>query len=262
MIWLLALMGLAAAGSMVMASGDDSEDDEPTEAMQPEDGVQRTDLSDIDPNLQGALIQGTDGNDLMAGGAGTDLMFGNDGNDLIGGGAGNDLLIDDEGSDSLMGDSGDDLLFGAGLLDVDAMQGMFDNPPVTITAIANTVAGSFDDGLADSDDDPDTLSGGDGDDTIFGGNGDMMIGGTGADLFVGGEYVQPDAPVTIADFVAGEDVLVYATEDGSAGDLSITFEGADGAEDAIVRDGGRHVMTVRGVGNGFTLDDITALNQL
>lgn len=139
---------------------------------------------------------------------------------------------------------------------------MFDQPPVTVSQIANTIAGSFDGGLSDNDPAADTLSGADGDDTIFGGNGDLMIGGAGADLFVGGEYVQPGAPVTLDEFEPGEDVLVYGTAEGTSGDLSITYEGADGAEYAIVRDGDRHVVTVRGVGTGFTLDDITALDQL
>lgn len=262
MVWLLAVMGLAMAGGLSLDS--DSDDDSDTSNDSADDGsdVQRTDLSDIDLSLTGELILGTDGDDRMNGGGGPDLMFGNEGSDLMSGGDDADMLIDDEGSDTLMGDGGDDLLLGVGLLDVDDLQGMFDNPPVTINQLANTIAGSFHTGLTDNDDDTDTLSGGAGDDTLFGGNNDLLIGGAGSDLFVGGEYVRDDAPVIISDYNAAEDVLVYGTEDGEAGNLTLTYEGAPGQEDAIVRDNDRHVMTVRGVGLGFTVDNIYAINQI
>ncbi|MBY6159540.1 hypothetical protein KUV73_01600 [Mameliella alba] len=261
MFWLLALMGMAAAGTMVM-TGKDSDDDDRPEPTQLDEDVERIDLSDIDPNLTGELISGSDGDDVMFGGGGTDLMFGNQGNDQLIGGSGNDILVDDEGSDTLTGDGGDDLLFGAGLLDVDGLQGMFDNPPVTVSGLASAIGGSFDGTMTDTDDDPDTLDGGDGDDTIFGGSGDLMIGGAGSDLFIGGEYVEPGAPVTVLDFNPGEDILVYATETGEAGDLSISYAGEPGEEDAIISDGNQHVMTVRGVGTLFTLDDVMTLNQI
>jgi VCBS repeat-containing protein len=95
---------------------------------------------------------GGNGNDVLTGGNGTDLIWGQKGNDSVGGGEGTDLLCGGAGNDLLSGGGGNDSLDGA--------------------------AGN------------DALSGGSGDDRLSGGAGnDVLTGGSGADRFSGGPGV-------------------------------------------------------------------------
>jgi Ca2+-binding RTX toxin-like protein len=59
-----------------------------------------------------AELRGGDGNDVLVGGAGADLLFGGDGNDLLRGGGGRDLLAGGRGTDQLLGEGGSDVLIG------------------------------------------------------------------------------------------------------------------------------------------------------
>lgn len=101
------------------------------------------------------IIQGTNGNDNLNGGAGRDLIFAYGGNDKLTGGSNDDCLIGGLGKDKLIGGSGNDVLFGG--------------------------------------DDDDRLDGDSGNDNILGGNGnDDLRGGSGNDL-IGGETGVDDA---------------------------------------------------------------------
>ncbi|WP_244628269.1 tandem-95 repeat protein [Stappia taiwanensis] len=55
---------------------------------------------------------GGSGDDYIDGGAGSDILFGGRGADTLVGGEGNDILFGNGGQDSLRGGAGDDLLFG------------------------------------------------------------------------------------------------------------------------------------------------------
>jgi Ca2+-binding RTX toxin-like protein len=57
-------------------------------------------------------MRGGDGNDLLVGGAGGDLLFGGDGNDGLRGGGGRDLLAGGRGSDAVRGEGGADVVIG------------------------------------------------------------------------------------------------------------------------------------------------------
>jgi hypothetical protein len=59
-----------------------------------------------------AWLYGGDGNDLLVGGGGANVLEGGDGNDTLIGGRGNNLLIGGNGSDRLVGNGGDDILIG------------------------------------------------------------------------------------------------------------------------------------------------------
>ncbi|PHV08689.1 hypothetical protein CSQ96_03895 [Janthinobacterium sp. BJB412] len=89
------------------------------------DNDMHTTASSTRPNLQITLltldptpIQGTAGDDQLAGQDGNDLIFGNGGNDTLYGGAGDDRLYGDDaadnyvGADALYGESGNDILYG------------------------------------------------------------------------------------------------------------------------------------------------------
>ncbi len=94
------------------------------------------------------IIQGTNGDDNLNGGAGRDLIFAYGGNDTVTGGSDDDCLIGDSGNDRLIGGSGKDVLVGG--------------------------------------EDNDRLDGDSGNDNLFGGNGnDDLRGGSGNDLIDG-----------------------------------------------------------------------------
>lgn len=57
-------------------------------------------------------LHGGDGNDVLTGGTGKDVIFGDAGNDFIQGGVGDDVLVGGAGQDRITGDGGDDILIG------------------------------------------------------------------------------------------------------------------------------------------------------
>ena len=64
------------------------------------------------------LLDGRGGNDLLYGGAGGDTLIGGLGNDLLDGGEGNDILYGGDGADTLLGGVGNDSIFGGSVGDV------------------------------------------------------------------------------------------------------------------------------------------------
>lgn len=64
------------------------------------------------------MIGGWLGNDLIFGNAGGDILFGLNGNDTLFGGQDTDLLVGGDGDDRLSGDMGDDTLVGGAGADV------------------------------------------------------------------------------------------------------------------------------------------------
>jgi Ca2+-binding RTX toxin-like protein len=105
-------------------------------------------------------LRGTDGADILTGGAEDDLIDGAAGNDSLGGSGGNDTIIGGAGADSLVGGAGDDRLYSF-------------VPDPTLNPEMPWLTGAS----TDIFNDPDTLIGGDGDDHIFAGVGDFIDGG-------------------------------------------------------------------------------------
>ena len=113
-------------------------------------------------------IMGSSFRDVVAAGAGADLIGGfgggdridaGDGNDIVWGGDGRDRLAGDNGNDDLNGQDGNDFLYG----------------------------GSGDDEMS-GDDGSDAMFGGDGADTLYGGAGyDTVVGGDAADYLYSGD---------------------------------------------------------------------------
>jgi len=133
-----------------------------------------------------------DGDDMASGGAGDDSIFlgagadqtvelgadgsfdtaGMEGDDLIRGGEGRDILVDALGSNTIYGDTG-----------YDRINSIDDE---TSQDTADTVFGGFGNDVMFVDD-GDTVTGGAGDDSVMGGLGaDTIIGGGGFDEFYGG----------------------------------------------------------------------------
>jgi hypothetical protein len=178
----------------------------------------------------GGVLHGGSGNDLLRGGEGDDRLYGGCGNDTLEGGWGNDWLQAGTGDNLLMGGAGNDTLVGAELDDMLRDMGGMNH-----------------------------LNGGDGDDVIVLGRGDIASGGAGADTFVLGEWLGPAAPVTITDFVAGADRLVFAHLSPDPGDAApvLSLQSMQGGATGVLLDG-QLIATVHSA-NGLTLSDIRIL---
>jgi T1SS-143 domain-containing protein len=71
-------------------------------------GLTSTTTLTINVTTKGTIVGG-DGNDVLQGTAGKDILFGGGGNDTLSGGAGNDLLIGGKGNDTMTGGAGVDV---------------------------------------------------------------------------------------------------------------------------------------------------------
>lgn len=145
--------------------------------------------------IEGDLLDGGAGNDLISGSGGMDQLFGGDGNDFLSGldaddsllgGAGNDVLAGGAHADFLSGGAGDDILVGdgyltgSGLVDLNNLSQL----GVEFTASkAGYYTGYVTRNFGLQNDAPNG-----GDDVLLGGGGrDMLFGGAGADILDGGE---------------------------------------------------------------------------
>lgn len=175
---------------------------------------------------------GTNGQEIVYGGAGDDNLSGAFGNDSLFGGTGMDFIYGGYGDDTLLGEDGDDFLYGGrGNDSIDAGTGFVvveggDGDDVIRTGLsrdagfsANIFGGAggdliYSEGAAyiDGGTGIDTIYGGDGDDVIVDGGGiDTLFGGGGSDSFsLGGSLGQ-----TIVDGGDGLDGVVYEAETGN-----------------------------------------------
>jgi Ca2+-binding RTX toxin-like protein len=121
--------------------------------------------------VAGVATQGSDGDDLIIGTSGDDVINGGNGDDLICGRGGSDTLSGGNGNDQVLGDVG--CAAGPGM-------------PAAFPACAGAqgVAGT------------DTVTGGNGDDILWGDQGnDTVTGGNGDDVIFGANVGQ-DGPAT------------------------------------------------------------------
>jgi Ca2+-binding RTX toxin-like protein len=189
------------------------------------------------------VLNGSQGNDVIYGGAGDDLLngaegddqlFGEDGSDVLNGGPGGDSFVPGSGNDTVDGgDSLNDYIdFGAGATSgavVDLAAGTATNDGRggidAITNVEHVYGTSFGDTLGgDAGSNQlhgfmgnDALSGRDGADNVHGYEGDDVVnGGTGDDFMTGG---------------AGDDLFVFAAGDGI--DTIQDFSAGAGTDDII-----------------------------
>lgn len=164
------------------------------------------------------LAYGTDGHDVLAGGAGGDELRGIGGNDTLQGGDGADTLYGSDGRDLLEADAGDDLLLGG--------------------------------------DGDDTLQGGDGADTLEGDLGDNWLdGGDGIDTAAYGAETNlvVDLAAGVATSDSGVDQLISIENvAGSYRDDRLLGDGGDnifvfsGGSDQVDGRGGFDILDLRG----------------
>ena len=133
-----------------------------------------TDVDGAQPKGRiGAVITGTNGDDVihgtpfddnLSGGPGNDTIFGHEGDDLLDGGTGDDQLFGGPGDDRLLGGTGNDGLFG-GTGD-DALLGGAGNDGLFGEAGRDRLDGGSGNDMLDGGADPDRLIGGAGDDIL------------------------------------------------------------------------------------------------
>lgn len=183
-------------------------------------------------------LVGTEGDDLLVGGADADTLVGLGGNDTLQGGEGDDLLIGGAGYDTLDGGAGSDTVsyedaqpvgmyeflmvnllgqyasvigpFGGGLLD-------------SLVSIENVVGSSGADWLVGTAGD-NHLSGGAGNDNIEGkGGADILDGGDGNDLIATGGIFGAAAPGSLMIGGDGNDTI----QSGNSNDTMLGGNGDD-----------------------------------
>lgn len=222
------------------------------EEVPDDDSILRPDTPDENNVLTGTAnadeIELGAGNDVAAGYGGNDIMRAGAGNDLLYGNEGNDELYGKDGNDSLYGHDGNDRLYGA--------------------AGQDYLTGDAGDNRLDGGAGNDRLYGGAGDDRLMAGAGnyflrgdggqDRLTGGEGADIFAARYDADAHQADIITDFDIAQDRLDFEYGfDGMeahfsirqiSGDTEIYYRHDGGAEELIV--------TLEGVGDAFTFDDI------
>ncbi|OLU36004.1 hypothetical protein BVH06_00630 [Pseudomonas sp. PA27(2017)] len=173
------------------------------------------------------VIHGNEGDDTLQGAEGNDQLFGDAGDDLINASSGNDLVYGGDGNDTLNGDEGDDQLFGEAGDDILTGNGVLDGGTGndTIQGSGHLIGGEGNDSLTGSG----LLEGGNGDDELQGQGFDTLLGGAGADTLVA--YSNPwDQGSNTLEGGAGNDTLY-----GSFGDDTYLFNLGDGKDLLIER---------------------------
>lgn len=200
-----------------------------------------------DPDIDtGAVIEGTDGDDLIYGGHANDVIYGGDGNYTINGGNGADQLRGGDGSNTINGDGGDDLLYAGG--------GNVDQSSNVLNG------GDGNDTLYGSNKPYNLLNGEVGDDEIHMYGRDTATGGEGSDIFYFSTINSNDEVSTITDYNAAEDQLIIEYTTGlvsstttfSEAKVSIQIDG----KDAIVYFDGEDCVVVQGAASSLTVEDI------
>lgn len=181
-------------------------------------GFTGNDQIDASSLSQGILLFGGDGDDLLSGGSGHDVLIGGAGDDTLNGGDGNDSLLGGTGDDIFNGGSGNDVLYigehgdfvfdgGAGFdkavvtetgginlsiggwAGVERVNGLTGNDSIEANGLSTsiTITGGLGNDVLAGGSAGDTLYGGADDDRLFGGDGaDALIGSVGDDYLDGG----------------------------------------------------------------------------
>jgi len=191
-------------------------------------------------------IAGTDGDDVIEGGRGTQIVDAGAGNDKVSGGRGHDLLFGGSGNDQLAGGNRGDLVFGGSGDDViDARNsdgghhGHWRNGDGSDALFGDGYEsfGGLLSGAKVQAPGNDTVRGGNGSDLIFGDNGDLgkaggndlLEGGNGNDVLFGeggNDRLVGGRGFDIMDGGAGADVFAYSAAEESRGwgaDLIMNF---------------------------------------
>ncbi len=128
---------------------------------------------------------GTEGDDVINGTGGDDVIYAGGGDDVIDGRGGNDTICGGAGKDLIEGGSGDDTILGGGSRDV--IKGQSGNDTILGNGGRDRIFGGSGDDMLEADKGKDRVHGGDGSDVLKGnGGGDTLKGDDGNDTLKGG----------------------------------------------------------------------------
>ncbi|MEH7827043.1 Ig-like domain-containing protein [Gemmobacter denitrificans] len=242
--------------------------------LYPADGDPDDDRDVVDAGDGDDTIRTGDDADTIQAGGGADLVEAGDDADSVIGAAGDDTILGGEGSDTLTGDNGNDVLHGGTPDDATDPTHLADaTDPDTDNNRDSLVGGQGDDSIYGGDDD-DTLLGGQGNDLLDGGideddlqgalGNDTLIGGAGADTLVGGGdrdlFLGGDIGESVDGSENGDD---FDTLDLSGvGPISIVYD-ADNIENGTVTfldAGGAATGTMRFVNIENVISDVPDAN--
>ncbi len=215
-------------------------------------------LSASRPSIKVSLT-GTDGDDILTGGARNDTLRGGDGSDILRGLGGHDVLYGDAGNDWLQGGAGNDRLYGGD--DNDILMGGNGNDMLYGDAGNDILMGENGNDILHGGDGNDYITGGNGNDRLYGGDGnDTLVGGAGNDLLYGGN---------------GDDILMMGpgrdVATGGAGRDTFMIMNIDSRVDQITDfttgRGGGDVLNLAAVLQGFdpltdSINDFVQLTQV
>jgi Ca2+-binding RTX toxin-like protein len=187
-------------------------------------------------------LAGNNGSDSLNGGEGADLLFGNQGDDLLNGGLGadtvcggkdSDSITGSEGDDNLYGDSGNDLLFGN--TGADKLDGGAGDDTLCGGKDSDTLTGSSGNDTLAGNKGSDSLAGGDGNDWLCGNQGaDTLDGGSGNDTLFAGKDSDSLTGGDGDDFLCGDlgsDTLTGGTgSDRFSSSTGVPFTAAAGVD--------------------------------
>jgi hypothetical protein len=203
------------------------------------------------------------GNDIVAGFAGIDMLFGGLGDDIIGGGADPDTVAGNRGDDRLYGQEGRDLLLGGlgedelyGGPGFDELHGQAGQDHLWGGDGNDLLDGGSGDDRLHGEGDNDALFGLTGDDRLFGGpQSDALYGGSGDDRLFGGggndalfgrggdDRLEGEAKNDLYVGGGGQDAFVFAGESFGADLVADFTPGADHLRLIDVLDGEGNAVT-------------------
>lgn len=184
-------------------------------------------------------LVGTDGDDLLVGGADADTLVGLGGNDTLQGGDGDDLLIGGAGYDTLDGGAGSDTVSYADAEPV----GMYEFLMVNLLGQYASVIGPFGGGLLDNLVSIENVIGSSGADWLVGTAGDNHLSGG-----AGNDNIEGRGGVDILDGGDGNDA-VYTTTASSTGPAAAGSMMIGGDGDDAIQSGNSNDIMLGGNGN-------------
>ncbi len=218
----------------------------------------------------GHTLTGTNGDDILVAGTGSNVINAGDGNDVLTAGTGNNELHGDAGNDLLFSGIGNDLLDGGTGIDTASYAHATAGVTVdlglltaqntggagadTLTGIENLTGSNFNDTLT-GDNNANIINGGLGSDTLIGGDGDdFLIGGLGNNTLTGGagadtfQWLKGNSGHdVVTDFTPGTDKL----------DLSQLLQGENGTTASL--DDYLHFKVIGSGASVLTSIDVSAM---
>lgn len=175
-------------------------------------------------NDLGNFIDAGEGNNVVYGGGGSDILLASSGDDLIAGGAGDDLIDAGSGNNILSGDDGNDFI--TSLDGDDLIDGGNGDDQIYAGDGNNIISGGAGNDYIGTGEGDDIITGGSGNDIIDAGEGDdILSGGEGIDLITGQGATAGDETVVGNLYLVSSDDTLLGGEGNDTFKIGAAFEG-------------------------------------